>query len=257
MSNKKYLVGVVVRDILQQAIEKRLPVTLTTREGDNWQLYKSHFMAAQGNRLVLTLPVPDMQECHMEPAPGQEIALTFKKGYYKYIFAARVIARDTYTMDDQTTVPTMVVLMPVQLERIQRRAYNRAAVPTEVGIAVELRAGDGADQVVGQGRLFDVSAGGMGIFTDDSPTSKLQPDEQFRLSFTPPSESRCASGPIEVHVRLRHVTPDESELGWHLGFQVVGMEMSDEGLSVLRRLGRLANSFNRRNHFSPSRSGRD
>ncbi len=253
MSNKKYLVGVVVRDILQQAIEKHLPVTLTTREGDNWQLYKSHFLAAQGNRLALALPVPDMQECHLEPAPGQEIALTFKKGYYKYIFAARVIARDTYTMDDQTSVPTMVVLMPVQLERIQRRAYNRAAVPSGTSIAVELRAGDDAEPIVGQGRLFDVSAGGMGMFTDDSKTAKLQPDDQFVLSFTPPTER----SQIDVHVRLRHVTPDDSGIGWHLGFQVVGMEMSDEGLSVLRRLGRLANSFNRRNHFSPARSGRD
>lgn len=249
MTQRKYLIGAEARDLFLHAVEKHVPATVTTDSDDNLQVLKSNFLSLQANRLSLALPVPEGREGYAEPIPGQEIAVTFKKGYYKHIFVTRIVAREACTLEDGISAPAIVVLLPDQIERIQRRAYNRAAVPSMMRIPVACSlANIGPEQSSNtfEGLLQNVSAGGLGLTSNDPGVEQCQVGQRFSVSFVPPLESL----PIEVVVRLRHIGRNDQETAWELGFQIIGLELQDEGAATLRRLGRLANRFHRQSQFS-------
>ena len=94
MRQRKFVIGQEARKLLAHAIEKRSPVTITVFEGSpasskpaqrasNWRIYKSNFLGMHSNRIFLALPTGPEVDCQFEPAPGREIAVTFKKGYNK------------------------------------------------------------------------------------------------------------------------------------------------------------------------------
>lgn len=249
MQQRKYIVGGEARGLFDQAIARHLPLSLTTCQEQTWQVYKTYFLAHHANRLLISMPVPDTEGCHIEPAPGQEIALTFKKGYYKHIFISRVLSREEHTHEDGSLCPALAILIPDRIERIQRRAYNRAEVPDMMRIPVHFSLleddNEGSDYVY-EGLLQDVSAGGLGVRSSDPRINQCQAGQQFQLNFMPPIDQL----PIEIFVRLRHITPPTEQAEHDLGFQVVGLEISEEGRAMLRRLGRLANRLQRQNQFS-------
>ncbi len=75
----------------------------------------------------------------------------------------------------------------------------------------------------------------------ESDITDLQEGEQFTMRFVPSPDQDL----IEVNVRLRHITRDtDTKLGT-LGFQIIGMEISEEGRATLRRIGRVVGLYQR------------
>jgi len=250
MSNRKFVVGAEHKSLLSQAADKHLPVTITTRQDRNWQVYKSNFFCLQANRLVFSHPVPDANDCHMELAPGQEVAVTFKKGYYKFLFTTRAISQEQYELDPGVFVPAIVVLLPERVEKIQRRAYNRVAVPKDLSPVkvtfARYAEDDGQPAESWEGALSDLSAGGVSVVIDASIVSHLQVDEQFELCFTP----LAAQDELSLSVRFRHTTNIPGSDQQVLGFQIIGLEIDEEGLGTLRQIARVVSVYKRRIHLS-------
>jgi c-di-GMP-binding flagellar brake protein YcgR len=246
MDHRKHAVGQECRSILEAAVIKRLPIKITLNKDNSWQVYKSNILAVQANRLILSQPTPDTTECQMEPAAGQQVAVTFKKGYNKCLFITRVIGADRLEIDPGVFMPVLVVFRPDYIERIQRRAYDRVSVDSDEPITVDIRqAGSNGtnSRESWKGVLMDLSAGGVGLEMDSGLRSSMTEGEQYKLEFVP----LVGQEPLQLHVRLRHITDHpEKKNRCTLGFQTIGLEMNEEGRKTLRRIGRIINVYKRR-----------
>lgn len=247
---------------MEEAVLKRLPVTITNKSEDNkWQVYKSNFLSVNGNRIVLGQPMSDSADCQFEPASGQEIAISFKKGYNKCLFNTRIIAAQSFELEPGLHMPAISAYRPEQIEKIQRRAYNRTCPPPGENITVTFWRIDNKQQKF-QAVLVNMSAGGLGLHIEESLLDKLDKDGQYEIQFVPFTSNmtdRSIQGmtgntqePLCLQGRLRqaeelpegHETNQSGSMAL-LGFQLVGLEMSEEGRNTLRRIGRITNIYER------------
>ena len=252
MANRKLLVGIECKTLLQFAAQNQLPLTLTTKNNKNWQLLKANFLSCQSNRLTLSMPAPENNMPPVELAPGQQFAVTFKKGYYKFIFTTRAIDQTQHHLDPDLNVPALVVLCPNHIEKIQRRAYNRAQAPQDPPITITFQKtpDNPSNTQIGpwQATLTDLSAGGLSITCHPETASRLNENDQFLCRFVPIHDQ----DELAFHVRIRHVTHSQSPDRTTVGCQIVGIEMNEEGRSTLHRLSRIVAIYHRQNHLAPT-----
>jgi len=249
MTQGNFVVGADCKALLQDAVQRNLPVKITNRKDTRCQVYKSALLAAQGNRLILADPLPNLGEAPLEPAAGQEIAVTFKKGYYKCLFTARIIGRCQFQADATRSIPALTVLWPDQIERFQRRAFNRAPAPLQEIVTVNFWSTDPANrqpQKKYHGILFDLSAGGLGITVSPGQLPDAQAGDPFEIWFVPlpDHEPLCLPG------SFRHATELPQQGRFMLGFQLIGLELSPEGRALMRWLGRIATTYQRRHQLA-------
>ena len=238
MTHRNFVVGIECRKMLQEAVQKQLPISVTNQLNKQWQVYKSCFLALQSNRLVVAMPIPDQNHCYAEPTQGQEIAVSFKKGYHKCLFTTRIIGQTQFELQTGETVPALLILSPTQLEKIQRRAYNRSSAPPGEPITVTFWPSDSPNRTGDnkwRGRLYDLSAGGLGLTMRRSELPDIPPGRQVEICFVPlPGQES-----LPLQARFRHATELPETGQFMLGFQLLGLEMDEVGRSLLRRIGRI------------------
>lgn len=242
MGYRKFVIGRECRNLLQEAVDKQMFLTLTNKRDQNWQIYKSNFLAMQSHRIILAEPTDVAPHGQMEPSPGQELAITFKKGYHKCLFVTRLIEQGRFEIEPDLFVPTLVVYRPEQIEKIQRRAYNRTAAPASEPVNVAFWSDDAshpAAQEEYQGVLTNISAGGIGLSVPGAQAPLWQEGQQCRLQFVPmPGEE-----PLCLEASFRHATEADQNDNAIMGFQFVGLEMTEQGRSTLRRLGSIVRIY--------------
>ncbi len=233
--------------IIADAIRDRRQLTVTYNLPDGWRRYKASFVSGSpgSNETVISLGLPRGKEIVTLPSPGTTVGGTFRLGHKKCMFSAGVRA-----CREQSKSVLLTLGWPEHLSQLQRRAYERAAPPRGNVIAVRFwREGDESPSAtehrdVRHGQLEDVSAGGMRLKVAEA--EKLQLERAYKCVFT----SRPGKPALVLDAILRHREAVEQGRA-SLGFQFVGLEMSDEGLRTLDRLARLVAHFQR----SQSRHG--
>ena len=246
MRKRKFVIGKECTNLLETALLKRLPLTITNKDVENnWQVYKSHILSIQGRRMVIAMPSPHTNSAPMEPAQGQEIAATFKKGYNKCLFVTRIISQGRTELEPGNFIPSVTLYMPEQVEKIQRRAYERTDVPKGEPIPVTFWSTSESDQKF-HGQLLNLSAGGIGVSAAGDQVPRFIDDQQCQVQFVPlPGQE-----PILALARFRHVgDPDENDSA-RLGFQFIALEATEEGRNLLRRIGRVVTIYDRRSQIS-------
>jgi len=246
MRKRKFIVGRECEQALQLAQEKQFLLTVTNKNhNDNWQVFKSKILAMQPNRMTISLSPPGVADSPAEPSPGQEIALTFKKGYNKCLFTTRVISCGQFELEPGVTIPSITIYQPEQIEKIQRRTFERVEVPAGDRVIVSFCPCDAPDDKH-HGQLINLSAGGLGVKVLLAEAPSWANDRQCLLSFVPlPGQE-----PIILHSRFRHIT-DTSHDGYALfGFQFVGLELTEQGRGILHRIGRVTTVYERRMQLS-------
>ena len=294
MRERKFAVGSECKKLLEAAVGKKLPVTITcngtacdiiglggetaerangTGGTDNWQVYKSNFLSLRSNKIILAQPTPHLCEEPLEMAPGMEIALTFKKGYNKCLFTTRIIGPQRFEFDsdeslpysisslivpdaDNTSsncsaVPAMAVYCPEHIEKFRRRAYNRTDSPADLTVPVTFWSPDESGKEY-QAVLANISAGGIGLTISSDEYTQLEENAQYELKFNPfpsdryshPDAPAGRQREIQLRARFRHAT-HRSDGSLLLGFQLIGLELTEHGRSTLRRLGRVVSLYER------------
>lgn len=241
MTKRKFVAGMACRQLIDDVIGRRVPLTLTNKDGDAWQVYKAYFLQRDGERLFISQPMPDSGDGGLEPAAGQVVAVSFKKGYNKCLFVTCIIRAESIRDETGQIVPVLSLRMPQQVEKVQRRAFNRADVPADLEVAVTLTpTGDGGETV--EGWLSNISAGGLAVLVKEDTGRTLREDQQFKAKFTP----MPGQGEIEVQVRLRHTESANRDNLYLLGLQMMGLEMSEEGRHTVRQIARIVGMYERR-----------
>jgi c-di-GMP-binding flagellar brake protein YcgR len=257
MSKRNFVVGSECSKLLEEAVQKNLMATITNKHDNKYQLYKSSFLDSSGNCIVLTVPANHLDDgCPVEIVPGQEIAVSFKKGYNKCLFCTRVAALRQFELEPGLLIPAVAIYRPDQIERIQRRAYNRATPPVDMSIAVTFQPTSDSDKPSAKGNknqyhgvLADMSAGGIGLMmrpTAGETLPDLPTNTQYKMEFTPlPGQE-----PLQLQVRFRQTCKAPDGHNVRFGFQIVGLEMTQTGRDTLRRIGRVVHLFERQQHIS-------
>ena len=140
--------------------------------------------------------------------------------------------------------------VPGQIELISRRSYFRVEVPKSLKVEAVLRhcndKNNYSSSSVGKsfcGRVVDISAGGVQIVIDASDENEFRKGQYIKIKFTPmPYEA-----PLSFNAQIRTIFPTANAKNLCLGAQIVGLEASSEGKTVLQRLCQVVERYYRMN----------
>jgi hypothetical protein len=274
------------REILQTVIEKKTPAVLSFLSKGKWHVAKVLLTNLEANRLdVRASPKkPDsiLQRAHDVSASkppsiniqvNQPVGISVKYGYGKFIFETTVVALESSSAP--AGGETIALRVPDRIEIVQRRSYFRVNVPSSLKVNVMLwhrRCTDempptqppflsstedkGTTQTPDtrqttpdcywQGKLADISAGGLQIVVDRGQKPDFKKGQFVGLRFTPmPYEM-----PLMFNAQIRNILPTADQKCICLGLQIVGLEASPEGWQVLQRLCNVVERYYRINQCS-------
>jgi hypothetical protein len=206
---------------------------------------------------------------------NQPVGISLKYGYGKFIFESTVMALEPSS--DPTKGETISLLAPDRIEIVQRRSYFRVDVPSSLKVNVMLWHRRCTDEIPSQlsqtqqiqtsadtqrtpapprsqspydcywqGKLADISAGGLQIVVDNGQKPDFKKGQFVGLRFTPmPYEM-----PLTLNAQIRNILPTADQKCICIGLQIVGLEASPEGLQVLQRLCDVVEHYYRINQSS-------
>lgn len=275
MNEMVSLRGVDPREILQTAIEKKVPAIMTYLSKGKWHVVKVFLIELGADRFSI-------ESAHLEKKPlpiniqvNQPVGISFKYEYGKFVFDTTVL--DLGPSSDSVNGGTMVLAVPDRVEVVQRRSYFRVSVPESLKVNVVLwhrsqkllSEGQTPEDMTShthkyyQGRLVDISAGGAQVVVDagppllssdrntrgQEPTSERAVEPDFKkgqfvgLRLTPmPYEM-----PLMFNAQIRSILPTADDKSIYLGLQIVGLESSREGRQVLSRIVSVVERYYRMN----------
>jgi hypothetical protein len=268
MNELTMLHGAEPREVLQTVIEKKIPAIMSYLSRGKWHVAKVLLTNLGANRLDVQHSSSLLSETDnqaQKPHPiniqvNQPVGISLKYGYGKFIFETTVIALESAS--DSTGSETIALLVPDRIEMVQRRSYFRVNVPGSLKVNVMLwhrRCKDELPQTLAateqveagqqteaqtpdvrrtppeyywQGRLADISAGGLQVVIDNGQEPDFKKGQFLGLRFTPmPYEM-----PLMFNAQIRNILPTADQKSICLGLQIVGLEASTEGRHVLQRL---------------------
>jgi hypothetical protein len=255
--------GTEPREILQTLIEKKVPVVMSYLSKSKWHVAKVQLAGLGANRL--TARVSSGKKPHpINIQVNQPVGISVKYDYGKYIFETTVVDLEppsdsgtSFSSESQkgnrtTGGGTIVLAVPDRIEIVQRRSYFRVNVPVSLKVNVMFwhRCSGGEYGVpperYWQGKLVDISAGGMQIVVKGGQRPEFKTGQFIGLRFTPmPYEI-----PLMFDAQIRNILPTADNKDLCLGLQIVGLEASPEGRQVLQRLCNVVERYYRINQSS-------
>jgi hypothetical protein len=256
------------REILQTVIEKKTPAVLSFLSRGKWHVARVLLTNLGANRLDVRVSpgrvtndepraTSDCQTSLMNIQVNQPVGISLKYGYGKFIFETTVVA--IQPSSDPTSGGTIALMVPERIELVQRRSYFRVDVPSSLKVNVmlwhrrytnemsetrqiETQTSDSRrmpQECYWQGKLTDISAGGVQIVVDTGQKPDFKRGQFIGLRFTPmPYEM-----PLMFDAQIRNILPTAGEKSICLGLRIVGLEASPEGRQVLQRLCNVAEHY--------------
>ncbi len=256
--------------VLLTVINEKTPAIMSYSSRGKWHVAKVLLVdIAQGKLRVESLRSKQKQH-PINIQVDQPVGISFKHKFGKFVFDTTVISLEPSSgqQGDGDCGGAIVLNEPEQIKVVERRSYYRVEVPESLKVKVLLwhrsakhdsknHVHSRQDQLRDccQGRLMDISAGGMQIIapykneaantesgedqteSDNCGTSNIE-NMNFKkgqfigLRFTPVPYEK----PLTLSAQIRNVLPTEDGMGISIGLQIIGLEASPEGHEVLSRL---------------------
>jgi c-di-GMP-binding flagellar brake protein YcgR len=238
-------------DMFDQAVQERALAVLTMQNGAEWRTFKSRFLERDPNRQFFVLDHEPCGEEALPPVtPGHYVGVSFRHRSRKVMFATVVEAKGQFVVDVKTRIAAVRYRWPDAITELQRRAYHRTPVPDGVALPASLWPGGAAARTqiqnatlaVVAGQLADISCGGARVtLSQNSP-----PDWADGATLGAELHLNDGRPPVATDVRFRGLRTDESgQVG--VAIQFVGLELSNDGRSILQRLAGQVQRWNRQN----------
>ena len=270
MSEVAMLQGAEPRQILQTAIEEKVPAIMTYLSRGKWHVAKVLLTELLAGKLHIEGARSGKKIHPINIRVNQPLGLSFKFGHGKFVFDTTVVALEPSPNPGGGGI--IALALPNRIEVIQRRSYFRVQVPEYLKVNVLLwhrncreeqsessrqqtelplpqkfqRDTEYVPRNYCQGRLADISAGGAQVviprqleeLSNVKQSSSGIKGSDFRkgqfvgVRFTPmPYET-----PLMFNAQIRNILPAADNGSIYLGLQIVGLEASSEGRQVLSRL---------------------
>jgi hypothetical protein len=266
MNEAVMLRGAEPREILETAIEEKVPAIMTYLSRGKWHVSKVLLTNLGASRLSAEI-WPKEKRHPININIDQPVGISIKYGYGKFVFDTKVVDLELSTTalsderhpadceskaGNQRRSGQIVLLVPDRIEIVQRRSYFRVDVPRALKVNVLLwhrglnrvpepevwdrdeqrDNSDNKTQDYYKARLMDISAGGAQLVIDASQKPDFRKGQFIGLTFTP----RPYEKPLILDAQIRNILPTADDNNICLGLQIVGLEASPEGRGVLQRL---------------------
>lgn len=232
---------------LPNSLDSRRRLTVTLGGARGWHTFKSLFLsrceASQTFRATLQTN-PD-SPARPNVRPGDAVGVTYRDGKRKCSFSAPLVSLVWNTDGGE-----IVLGWPAEVHHLRRRAFERVTPPRGSIITVRLRPYDGyassnTVREMSDGRLLDISAGGLRLAVADSRHFEL--GMTYRCSFT---QAEPAYGPrpdrsaVVFDANVVHLGTGDKDQPI-VGLQVVGLETQPDSPRTMDRLARVVACFQR------------
>lgn len=224
--------------VITEVFERNVPMVMSFLSDGRWNLARV-LVTDVGDDCFSVKVSPRKKTRQINLRYGQSVGLSVKfgYGYDKYVFDTAVLALESPVGSDQGG--DIFFVMPQEIEVVQRRNFLRVMVPESLQVDVQLchygkTVGKGLEspQDGWQGRLVDVSAGGMQVVVNSAGRADFERGDFVRLRFTPmPNET-----PIVFNAEVKTISQTANDENICFGLQMIGLEASPEGRMILRRL---------------------
>ena len=244
--------------LLRVVCEDKIPIYISHLSGQRWHIARAVVVGITEKYFDVEIG-PQRLSWQVCLQQGQSVGITFKYsfdgGYGRFVLGttvAEVRQREDYS-------GALTLMMPDEIDVIQRRSFERVRPPEGVNIDVNVwsrnflrvggQSGPPRRVEVSQswtGRLVDISAGGMAVAISHSQGPAFEAGQFVRLKFIPiPGETPLA---FSAYVKTVSQTADGGSLC--LGLATVGLEASSEGRLVLQRLCNVVEQYSQMNSKS-------
>ncbi len=227
-----------IQQSLDEAAQRRVPTTITVPSNPGWRNMHSRLLAVRAGKIYLEPPMCEDGSVPHEFVPGEHVGVSFKLKHYKHIFSASVTGTHNLQIGPDVCVSALTVAVPDKMQRLQRRAFNRAEVPPNRivrgtfwlgGVSAEPAGGGGDDRPVWLGKVANISAGGLQMLVEANTVTAMEVGDVVGV--------RMAFGPGEnvfADAQFRHA--EETIKGVLIGLQFVGLTETDAGRHSLETL---------------------
>jgi c-di-GMP-binding flagellar brake protein YcgR len=236
MREQEQLKSFDVISLLKLAAAQKTEAVMTHLSRGKWHMTK---VAVQGTTDTnIQIDITQKEKHHpINIKIDQPVGISFKHDYCKYIFESLVVGFEPSVNAKSGGV--IVVAMPDWIDRIQRRNFYRVAVPQSLNVKVLFWHRGYNDEAKAlpledywQGRLVDVSAGGLQVCVGLDQKPNFREGQLVGLQFTPmPYEQ-----PVLLESQVRHIAPTADGTQLCLGLQIIGLETTIDGREMLHRL---------------------
>ncbi len=241
--------------ILAEARQRHVPATVTVRVEEKWLSLHSRLVELRDRHVWLEMPTSDDGRPH-EFAAAQKIGLSFKLKHHKYICSVTVAGVDQLCLDEGGTAPVLSVCYPSKLQRLQRRAFQRADVPANRIVRVSFWLGGREAEPSGAsparpvwfGRVTNISAGGLQVSTSPEAVEAMETGYLvgLRLAFGAGRDEN-----IYADAQFRYAEPSQD--GMLAGFQFIGLGQTHDGHNALQVISAKVAEFQRASEQSRPR----
>ena len=266
MNEATMLRGAEPREILESAIQEKVPAIMTYLSRGKWHVTKVLLTNLGASRLSAETWTREKRH-PININVNQPVGISLKYGYGKLVFDTKVIdlepslispSADRHPGDGESKSEIrqrsgqIILSVPDRIEIIQRRSYFRVDVPRTLKVNVLLwhrglnrlpepevwdrdeqqDNSENKTQDYYKARLIDISAGGAQLALDTSQKPDFRKGQFIALTFTP----RPYEQPLILDAQIRNILPTADGNNLCIGLQMVGLEASPEGRQVLQRL---------------------
>jgi hypothetical protein len=253
MSEIVILQGQESRTVLSAVVGQEAPAIMSYLSKDKWHVAKVTLKSLKDDKLYI-------EGCHASGKPhpiniriGQPVGLNFKHAYGKFVFDTIVVGLEPSAVPNSGG--TIVLTAPDRVGVVQRRSYFRVNVPESLKVSVVMWHRSGSRQAdepthnYFEGRLMDISAGGAQVVmpvrngrvegTPGSAPFDFHKGQFVGVRFTPlPFET-----PLVFNAQIRNILPTADHSALCLGLQIVGLEASEEGRTILARIASVVERY--------------
>lgn len=249
MNDIKLLHEAEPRKILETVVENKIPAIMSYLSRGRWHIARVLLTELGAGRLSAEVS-PRKKPQPLNIRSGQDVGLSIKYGYGKFIFETTVIGLEP--LPQPGGGGRIALAVPDRIEIVQRRSYYRVSVPEGLKVNVVVwhcgfdRTADNGPQKYWKGRLIDISAGGLQLGLDSAFTTDFKQGQTIGLRFTPEPYQE----PLMFNAQVRSVLPTAGGDRICLGLQIVGLEASVEGQATLARLVAVVEHYHQMNQTS-------
>jgi len=240
------------KKILQAAIDKKVPATMSYLSKGKWHVAKVLLANLEAERLNIESISPQKEPNPINIRVNQPVGISFRHKNGKFVFDTTVVT------SEPTPGPAgqgVALAVPDRLEAIKRRSYFRVNVPESLKVDVLLWhqrcERDTQNRIQGmpegihnycKGRLIDISAGGARVVIPHpngvsqksfgAAIADFKKGQFVGMRFTPMPYEK----PLAFNAQIMNVLQNADDKSTFFGLHIVGLEASPEGRRVLTRL---------------------
>ena len=221
------------REILATAIKNRTEAIISHLSRGKWHMTKVMLSSLGANVFNVEI-LPRRKRCPLNININDSVGISFKYGYSKFIFETKVLG---FELSENKNSPGRIVIsIPNKIEVLAKRSYFRVNIPSSLDVPVTLshyqESKTQNSDSAWTGKLIDISAGGAQVAVPATQNPTLKKGHTAQIKFTSPNQNV----PITIQGLVRYNAPTADEKNICIGFQIIGLEATEQGRATLAKL---------------------